>query len=177
MSNKRFQKTERAILIAYFTLKDYSSRKKLASIAHISRSTLYRHHKKIHSIPVEYEDYLLRKYIKSINNLLKNHAEIKTIFLRMLIFISNHKTIFVMLFRFGRKDAIIKMVDFLKSRVIEEWRLAGNSDKIYVIYRNEVLGIIEIWSKQNFSTKQIEPILNDIIYLTNSARRNLLPLQ
>ena len=177
MANKRFLKTEQAIFIAYFTLRGYPSARKLASAARISRSTLYRHHKKIHSIPVEYEDYLLHNYTKSIRKLLRNNAEIKTIFLCTLVFISNNKAIFVVLFRDGRRESIRRMMECLKTRVIDEWRLAGNTDKMYGIYKNEILGIIEIWFRQNFATKYIDSTLNDILYLTGSARRNLLPLQ
>ena len=69
------------------------------------------------------------------------------------------------------------MIEFLKGRVLEEWHLGGDVDKIYNVYQYEVLGVIEVWSKQKFATKQLDFVLSDILYLTNAARRNLLPLQ
>lgn len=177
MSDKRFQKTERAIFIAYFTLRDYPSAKKLARTAHISRSTLYRHHQKIHAIPAEYEEYLLQNYIKSIDELLANNVGIRTIFLRTLVFISSNKAVFIVLFEGGHKNTICAMMEYLKTRVTDEWHLEGNLDKIYGIYKYEVIGLIEIWSERRFAVRQLKPTLDDILYLTNAARRNLLPLQ
>ena len=85
--------------------------------------------------------------------------------------------IFIVLFKDGRSDTVKKMIEFLKGRVVDEWRLGGDIDKIYSVYQYEVLGVIEVWSKQKFTTKQLDSILSDILYLTNTARRNLLPLQ
>ena len=85
--------------------------------------------------------------------------------------------IFIVLFRDGHSGAVKKMIELLKERVIEEWHLGGDIDKIYSVYQHEVLGVIEVWSKQKFTTKQLDSILSDILYLTNAARRNLLPLR
>ena len=177
MSNKRFRKTEQAIFIAYYTLRDYPTARKLAKRAHISRATLYRHHSGVYAIPIDYEKYLLATYKKAIGGLLRKNAGIKTVFLRTLVFISNNRMVFIVLFRDGHSNAVKKMIEFLKGRVLEEWHLGGDVDKIYNVYQYEVLGVIEVWSKQKFATKQLDSILSDILYLTNTARRNLLPLQ
>ena len=177
MSNKRFYKTEHAILIAYYTLRDYPTAKKLAKKAHISCATLYRHHSGVYAIPTDYEEYLLATYKKTIRGLLRRNTGIKTVFLRTLVFISSNHLIFIVLFRDGHSGAVKKMIELLKERVIEEWHLGGDIDKIYSVYQHEVLGVIEVWSKQKFTTKQLDSILSDILYLTNAARRNLLPLR
>ena len=177
MSNKRFRETEQAIFIAYYTLKDYPTARKLAKRAHISRATLYRHHSGVYAIPIDYEKYLLATYKKAIGRLLRKNAGIKTVFLRTLVFISNNRMVFIVLFRDGHSNAVKKMIELLKGRVLEEWHLGGDVDKIYNVYQYEILGVIEVWSKQKFATKQLDSILSDILYLTNAARRSLLPLQ
>lgn len=177
MRNRRFFNNEQAIFIAYYKFKDYPSAKKLARIAGVSRSTLYRHHKKIQLISSDYEDYLLKNYRKTIKRFLKNNSSLKNIYLRTLVFISSNREVFKALFRENHKDIIKKMINSIKPKILTEWHLSGNLDKIYGIYANEVLAIMEIWHKANFSNQTLESALSDILYLTKSSRRSLLSLQ
>ena len=177
MQNGRFFKNERAIFIAYYKLKDYPSAKKLARIAGVSRSTLYRHHKRVQLISSDYEDYLLKNYRKTIKRFLANNSNLKNIYLRTLVFISSNREVFQALFKENRKDIVKRIINFIKPRIFAEWHLSGNLDKIYCVYANGVLAIIEIWYKTNFSNQTLELALNDILYLTKNTRRNLLPLQ
>lgn len=177
MKNKRFCKTEKAIFLAYYKLRDYPNAKKLAKTANISRSTLYKHHKKIQAIPADYEDFLLQNYAKAIKKYLKKPAEFKTILFRTHAFIFANREIFGALFKEGHKETIKKMFNILKPNVLNEWGLTGNLDKIYNIYTNEILGIIESWEKQNFSEKSLEQVLNDTLYLTKTSKQKLLPLK
>ena len=177
MQNRRFFKNEYAILIAYYKLRNYPSAKRLARIAGISRSTLYRHHKRVQFIPIDYEAFLLQSYICSIKKLIHKNANLKTIILRTLVFIVSNRELFRILFKDNRKEIVKRMFEYLKPRILEEWHLSGNIDKIYSVYKNGVLGIIEIWYKQKFTSNHIESTLNDILYLTRVSRHNLLPLQ
>ncbi len=178
MADKRFRKTEYAIFFAYYKLRSYPSAKKLAKTAKISRSTLYRHHKRVQYISVDYEEFLLRDYTKTINRLIEKDAEIKIIYLRTLVFITAHRRVFIALFKEDRKEVIKSMIGLLKSRIItKEWRLSGNLDKMYIVYANEILGVIECWSVQKFTDKSLERVLNDILYLTRASRKKLLPLK
>lgn len=178
MADKRFRKTENAIFFAYYKLRSYPSAKKLAKTAKISRSTLYRHHKRVQYISVDYEEFLLRDYTKTINRLIEKDAEIKIIYLRTLVFITAHRRVFIALFKEDRKEVIKSMIGLLKSRIItKEWRLSGNLDKMYIVYANEILGVIECWSVQKFTNKSLERVLNDILYLTRASRKKLLPLK
>ncbi|MBO4813004.1 hypothetical protein J5491_02535 [Candidatus Saccharibacteria bacterium] len=178
MADKRFRKTEYAIFFAYYKLKSYPSAKKIAKTARISRSTLYRHHKKVQAISVDYEKYLLHDYAKTINKLIEKNAEIRVIYLRTLVFIMAHRRVFRALFKEDRKEVVKSMVGLLKARIIvKEWHLSGNLDKMYNIYTNEVLAVIEFWSQQNFTDKVLERTLNDVLYLTKVSRKKLLPLK
>ena len=178
MSNKRFKKTEQAILIAYFRFHDYPVAKKIAKSAKVSRSTLYRHHQTTTNIPYDYEEYLLQAYLRTIHKLSKKkNPSLKTILLRTLVFIASNRDVFLILFQSNHKEVIKKMLDHIKHPILEEWRLGGDLNKMYSIYKNEVLGAIEIWGKANFSNQTLNSALEAIIYLTKTARHNLLPLE
>lgn len=174
MSNGRFRNKECIIFISFCKIKDYPSAKKLATLAGISRSTLYRHHKNVQCIPTDYEKYLLHNYHKVIRKLVhKKCITVRNVLFRTLIFISNNKEIMRMLFEDERKEIIKKMIDYLKPKISAEWGTKGNVDKMYDIYKNEILGCIELWSKQDFSEENLQTTLNDILYLTETASQKL----
>lgn len=173
MANKKFKKNENAIFLAYYKFRDYPSAKTLARRAGISRATLYRHHPSPQSLPKNYEKYLLDAYAKKIKKLLKRNLPLKTLFLRTLVFIHNHRLILKALFKEDHKEIIKKMLDKLKNHILKEWNYAGNTDKLYQVYQNEVLGIIETWGKSDFSVKETATVLNDILYLTKTTPKHL----
>ena len=174
MTNKRFRKAENAIFIAYYKLKDYPSAKLIAKKSKLSRSTIYRHHGQPQNIPRNYEEYLLCIYKKKIKKILnKKDVDLKTLFLRTLVYIhSNRKTLKV-LFSSGQQEIIKKIFRILKLRIIKTWHLAGNLDELYCVFENEILGIIEIWSKQEFDANSLNLVLNDLIKLTSTAPKRL----
>ena len=51
-----------------------------------------------------------------------------------------------------------------------------NAEMIFEVYNNEILGVIEGWNKEGLREKDIAMILEDILYLTDSARHRLMPL-
>ena len=178
MTNKLFCKNEWAIFAAYCKCRDYPSAKRIAKRAGVSRSTLHRHHNTVHNIPNDYENYLLEVYSRKMKKYLKkDDPSIKIAFLRFLIFIMNNKAVYEILFNEGRKDIIKKMVHLLKPIIISSWDTVGEMDRIFNIYKNEVLGIVEVWSERGFSDKELTMALKAIVYLTEIAYRKLLPLK
>lgn len=174
MANKRFCKSENAIFITYCKFKDYPSAKLIAQKSKISRSTIYRHHGRPQNIPRDYEEYLLHLYQKKMGKILnKKGIDLKTLFLRTLIYIySNRKTIKV-LFSSGRSEIIKKILKTLKARILIVWNLTGDLDELYCIFENEIIGVIETWSKQGFRANFLDTTLNDIVQLTNTAPKRL----
>lgn len=69
------------------------------------------------------------------------------------------------------------MLGIIKPSIISEWKIGGDLDKIFNIYENEILGVIEFWSEENFSNQSLNRALNDVLYLTTIARKTLLPLK
>ena len=173
MANKKFQKTETAIFTAYYKFRDFPTAKTLARRAKISRSTLYRHHEKPSALPKDYENYLLETYARKMRAFLNKDLPSRTIFLRTLVFISNNRTVFTALFKDGHKEIVKKLLDKLKPQILKDWNYAGNTEKLYKIYQNEILGLIETWSEDNFDIKEVETVLNDIIYLNKTTPRHL----
>jgi len=177
MRNKRFYKTEYAIFIAYYSFKNYPTAKMLARRAHIARSTLYRHHRRTEEIPHDYEELLVSRYDKYIKKYcLKENFNFRKFFLYLLVYIVNNRVFFLPLFRDGRDGAIIRMLRHVRPFILDKWHLDGDMEKMYSVYTNEILGVIETWAKHNFSKKMLGQTLDDIMYLTNSARIKLAPL-
>ena len=177
MSNKHFYKTEQAILIAYYKLKDFPKACKIAKQAGISRSTFYRHHSSAYSIPYDYEAYLFSLYSYTIQKLLRrSQISVKLAYLRTLAFISNHRDLFKILFSENRKEVIKKMLHRLRPLISQSWPASCNTDQAFNIYANEVLALIELWGKHDFSVSMLSSTLSEVLYLTKTAPRHLSPI-
>ena len=60
--------------------------------------------------------------------------------------------------------------------IIEIYKLPKNNQKILKIFEKEIEGLLTDWAKSNFKEDVIE-VLNNILYLTNTMRKRLLPLE
>ena len=174
MRNKNFQKNDHAILVAYCNLRNRHSVKKITHHAKISRSTFYRHHRKTHDILFDHEEALYSAYQRAIEESISVKPDEKVLYLKTLVFISSHKVVFRALFKNGRKETIKKMLAMLRPYIIIHWSARNNNDKLYNIYENEILGVIEYWgNRYDFEKSKIDKTLRDILYLTRTAPRRL----
>ena len=64
------------------------------------------------------------------------------------------------------------MLDLIKNPILSEWNYK-NPEKLYKVYQNEVLGLIETWAENGFKADEIETVLNDILYLNKAATKHL----
>lgn len=175
LKNKRFHKTEEAIIMAFSLIKDYSSTKRFVKVAQISRSTLYRHHKTISQIIPDYEEYIFKKYKKVIQKLLKNkNITLRHLYQRTLIFIVANKKIAQFLYQFGNHSTLEKMIFLLQPKIIAAHRISNYS--MFRIYIKEVIEVIEQWENNGFKIDEISPTIGKIMYLTNTARDRLGPI-
>lgn len=176
LRNKRFRETEKAILIAFFSSEGFLNVGAIARRAQISRSTLYRHHKVVCEIGLDYEEYILRKYNFLIERIMeKRKIKIRTVYHQTLIFILKNKEIFGLMIRRSNGYLIEKMIKKVEPRIKEIYKLPKNCNKILRIYRKEITGLIEDWIKNDFVEDEIA-ILDDIVYLTEIMRLRLMPL-
>lgn len=169
MKDRRYRKTEGTILEVFFgEAGNNITMKKLAELAGLPRSTMYVHHHAIKEIIPDYERYVLLEYIINIKKKLKN-PELKFLYLDLLLFIIRNRNIFEMFLKFGDREILVKMLEELKMVV-------GGSDRVFRIFVSEVIEIIFEWGREGFPEDELEKVLTDIMYLTNTAKERLGPL-
>ena len=85
LQNKRYRKTEEAIIEVLLSTDEMLSTKELTKRARISRSTLYRHHKAIPGIIPDYEKEILWRFRRAVRKLLRQKdMKLKNVYLRTL---------------------------------------------------------------------------------------------
>lgn len=175
LKNKRFQKTEEAIIMAFFLAKDKLSLKRLLYLAKISRSTLYRHHKNLTEIAPDYEKYILKKCKSYMKTLVKNNdSKLKTLYQRILVFMVANRSTIRFLLKYGNQNFTEKIVKALKPKILASGKVADG--EMFKIYTKEVATIIEEWCKLGFKKDAIVPTTNKIMFLTDQAYIRLSPL-
>lgn len=176
LKNKRFKKTEEAIIMAFFLAKDKLSLKRLLQLAKISRSTLYRHHKNLTEIVPDYEKYILKKcknYMKPL--IKKDESRLKTLYQRILIFMVANRFIIEFLLKNGSQNIIERIVKALKPMILASGKVTDG--EMFKIYTKEVAAIIEEWCRLGFKKDDILPTTYKIMYLTDQAYIRLSPLK
>ena len=175
LKNRRFRNTERAILVAFFSVQKMLSANELAKMARISRSTLYRHHRTVYEIMPDYREYILKKYKRSVGRLMRRKGiRLKSIYQGMFIFMVVNRKIMGYLLESGEKGVIEEMVVFLKPRVMAVWRAV--EEEVFEIYVREVTGVVEMWALGGFDEMMVRIKLDKIMYLTETARERLRPI-
>lgn len=175
--NKRYQKNEEAILEVLMKSKGLPTAGVLVKKARISRSTLYRHHKTVPGIVPDYEKEILTEYESVVRKLIRRkNIQVRTICLRTLIFIMINRRIFKILLKYDDGVVIERMILKLKSKLKTSCCLPKNSDRMLRVYAKEVTGVIEEWGKHGFRKDEIDMTLNKIMYLTETMRQRLGPV-
>ena len=174
LRDKRYRKTEEAIIEVLLKSRKMPSTEELIRRARISRSTLYRHHRAIPGIVPDYEKEILERYERVVRKMLKREkTNLRNIYLQMLIFVVNNQRVFEILFRYSGDRVVERMVLKLQGKVAEMDCLLGKTGQIMQIYTKEVAGVVEGWSKKEFSENEMKKVLENIIYLTRTAKGRL----
>ncbi len=175
LKNKRFKKTEEAIIMALFAAKETLSIDRIIRIAGISRSTLHRHHKTVYDIIPNYERYILRKYERSITCVLKiKKIRLACVYRKTLIFIRVYHRIIELLIKYGKPDIIEKIIAVIKPKILATGKITNTA--MFAIYTKEVSEIIAQWVLNGFDKAEILNTVEKIMYLTNSAKDRLGPI-
>ena len=66
-----------------------------------------------------------------------------------------------------------RMMEEIRDEIIRTCHLPKNSGKIIRIHAKEVTGMIEEWGKDGFKEDNLEAVLSDVVYLTETIRRRL----
>lgn len=175
LSNKKFRKTEEAIIMAFFTSKSLLSVNRIIKIAGVSRSTFYRHHQNVYAVVFDYEKYILKKYTRMTKKFTKKKsAKLRNIYCNMLIYIRAYNKVITFITKYGDPCIFEKLILVIKPILIKSSTI--KDDLIFDIYIKEVSGIIEKWVDTDFDKNEIISTVNKIMYLTNVARTHLLPI-
>ena len=175
LKNKRFKTTEDAIIMAFFLAKDHLCPERIIRLAHISRSTLYRHHKNLHQVVSDYEAYILRENKSVVRRLMKHrHASLKTLYKRILILMTANKRIMLFLSEFGNSNITEQIILILEPKIIAQTKLAR--EELRIIYVKEISSIIDSWQSMGFNIDEISAVVNKIMFLTDNAYVRLTPL-
>lgn len=173
LANKRFKRTEGIILRAFFASSSDAGMIGIAKKAGVARSTVYIHHRAVREIIPDYERYVLKKYRKMVRRVLATkNSKLETVFMRMLIFMTTNKRIFAIILR-SNNTIIEKMLDEIEIKIISSIQVSRNRECVFKIYRSEVVVLIDDWCKRNFNCEEIDKVVENIIYLTKTARMRL----
>lgn len=172
LKNSKFRRTEEAIIMAFFASRNRFSAGRIAKIARISRSTLYRHHKNIYEVAPDYERFLLKQYTSSIRPLARSRTiSLTGIYCGTFTFLRDYRKIITFVMRYGDATFIEKLLTKLATTVVKAGKLPDGI--ISQIYVKEVAGLVENWIKSGFKKDEIIKTINKITYLTNTAASRL----
>lgn len=174
MNNRRFRKTEDAIVRAFFDCGACAGMSEVARRAGMARSTVYYHHSAVREILPDYKRYIIRDYTRMIGKMLrKKQMRMKQVFLTILAFMARNRGIFMLFAKVHDTEVMREMMGRLRGKVESFARLPRNSDKIFQVYRGEVVAVLERWGEDGYKDGKMTEVLGDMMYLTETARVRL----
>lgn len=177
LNNKRFRKTEKAILEAFFECGEGAKTEKMAYRAGVTRTTVYYHHAAVREIMPDYKRYIIRKHGRTMRPILEeSQMRLRNIYLMNLTFIVAHRRIFLIFMRVRDREVMWEMVNRLRERIERFARLPKNSEEIFRVYRGEVVELLEGWGERGFGEEEMSDMLDKVMYLTETMRERLKPL-
>lgn len=177
LSDRRFKKTEEAILQVFFRGDSYVSMDEMAKKAGVSRSTIYRHHDAVKYIIPDYERYILNKYRRNVNRVLRDKkTRAKDLYTALLLFMMKNKRVFRILIRGGSQGILVRMIRVIRLKIGRELRLPLRPETALVVYMNEVAVLIEGWAGKGFLAEEMDEIIREVMYLTETAKVRLIAL-
>lgn len=177
LKNRRFRKTEDAILRVFFEEDIYVGIKEMAAKAGVARSTFYHHHKTAREIIPDYRRYILRRYSRMISGAIRiNGMKTRVIYTKTLIFIMQNQREFEVLLRSGNMDVMKEMIMGVEGWLVKQMRIPNGARKVFAVYASEVTELINEWCRRGFRKDEMNRVLDDIMYLTDTARIRLGPI-
>lgn len=177
LNNRRFRKTEDAIMRAFFECGQYAEAEKIARRAGVARSTIHYHHRAVGEILPNYKKYIIKSYTQAIGRVLRRkQVRMKQVFLTLLTFMTRNKGIFMIFARVHDAEVMRTMVERLRIKVESFARLPKNSEKMFRVYKGEIVAVLERWGEFGYKENEMAGVLGDMMYLTETMRARLRPL-
>lgn len=165
MANRRFRKTEDAICAVFMGGKRRAVGK-MAERASISRSTFYYHHQSMSDVVTDHRKYIIQKYRKLMGRVLKPGARLRTVYLQMLMFILRERQVFLMFSEAGEREIFCQMVDRLRKKVERTTRTTESAERVFELYRAEMITVLEGWGRNGFLEKEVGQTLKNMMVVT-----------
>lgn len=177
LNNKRFQKTEDAILAVFFAMRGYVSMSKIATKIGVARSTIYIHHPSINDVIADYEKYILQKYKKRMRKILeKDSVQTKVIYRQMLLFILQNKDVFKILLHGRDRSVLTEMVRYVMGVIQARMKLPKGHKIGEEIYIGSVVEILLKWKNDGAKATEMGKVLGNIMYVTSNSREWVKPI-
>ena len=177
MKDVRFRRTEDAILAAFFSNRSVMEVRALTKRAKIARMTFYRHHKNIHQIMPDLEEYVVEIYGTLIRGLMRRQeVELKTLYYQTLIFMIKNQRVFRVIINRGDGRTLEKMIRKMEPKIVRECGLSKNCEFMMKVFEKEIAAILEIWLKNRCKTDEGK-VLRYMMYLTITIRGRLMMLE
>lgn len=174
LNNRRFYRTEEAILRAFFDSNGFTGVGKVTQKAGVARSTFYHHHRAVDKIITDYKNYILLKYKKMVKGILNSkNVSIRVLYSKTIFFIIHNKKVFKILLMGEDNEVFENMVLRLQPSLVSLMRLPKNSEKIFLVYTGEVVALLSDWCKNGAHEDNIGHLLDELLYLTDTARIRL----
>lgn len=175
LKNKRFRNTEETIIATLLTTKELLSPSRLIKIAGISRSTLYRHHQNVHKIIPDYERYISRRFKTNYARLMKiGYIRLRFLYEQIFPLLLANQPIIKLILQHDNHNFTEQIIAILKPKILTVARISDG--EAFRIYAKEVAALVETWCNNGFKKTEINPTVDKIMYLTNSAHTRLSPL-
>ena len=170
--DRRFRKNEALIFDVCFDAEEIVSVKKFTRKTGVSKTTFYRHHKDMHIIQADYEEYILWEFSCALKEF--KSCRLQEVFRRTLYFMITYRRLFEVFPKKRGDEALRGMIFKLKPKILAQTPMR---EIVFRLYADEVVNILREWAKGGCRKNETEKVLYNIMYLTNSASIRLGPLK
>ncbi|MDO4612089.1 MAG: hypothetical protein Q4B29_01345 [Candidatus Saccharibacteria bacterium] len=170
MKDRRFRKSEEIILESYSGKKRKSVFQIMRGVG-LTRSTFYNHHRAARNVLKDYDEYIFKKYLKVMAP--AKGTNLRKLYFEMLRFIFHERKVFKVFLEEEKGMTLVKMIDRLRPEIIRTARVSEKQTRIYEICRAEILTLIEEWGKSGFQDEEIATLLQNMMFLTETAWERL----
>ena len=94
----------------------------------------------------------------------------------MIIFILQNKEVFRGLMMMGEFEVIGRMVLTLKPEMMKFVGLSNGHERVLMVHGGEIVGLIIEWGMSGLEEERIAKLINDMMYLSETAKVRLMPL-
>ena len=178
--DRRYYKTEKAIFDALGTLLLENPMTvslhptELARRSKIAPSTFYRHFPTIDEAIKYRERNMMRRFRFMVKSLRENHPTLRQCIERVILFIYSNQRFFDVCLTQGNRKTLEFIFEILKPKIYKTCHLPKNSERMLKICFNEIYSLIDEWHKESFNEEKIKDLINEILYLLETAKQRLI---